>query len=62
VLVTLGVRATLRARKGNHYLGQTQAFCRDGAIADGGNAAPVLYACMTRLSRDLAGWLGAIEP
>jgi hypothetical protein len=60
--VTLGVRATLRARQGLRYLAQTQAVCSQAAIAEAAAAAPVLYGCMTRIGRDLAGWLGAVEP
>ncbi|HLK35429.1 MAG TPA: hypothetical protein VKU41_01670, partial [Polyangiaceae bacterium] len=32
VLVGVGVRATLRARSGNVYLGQTQVACREGGL------------------------------
>jgi hypothetical protein len=60
--VTLGVRATLRARRGREYLAQTQAFCSEAAVTTAEAAAPVLYGCMTRIARDLAGWLGAVEP
>lgn len=60
--VTLGVRATLRARQGQRYLAQTYAHCREAALLDGEDAAPVIYGCMTRVSRDLAGWLGSVEP
>jgi hypothetical protein len=62
VTVTLGVRATLRARVGNTYLAQTQAHCRQSMVTEAADAAPVFYACMTRIGRELAGWLGGVEP
>ena len=61
-VVTLGVRATLRTRARTKYLAQTQAYCRDAALVPAGDAAPVIYSCMTRIGRDLAAWLGAIQP
>ncbi|HEX3769611.1 MAG TPA: hypothetical protein VHV30_02045, partial [Polyangiaceae bacterium] len=51
----------LRTRRGNDYLGQTQLTCREGGLvftADRG--APVLYRCVARMGRDLAGWLDAV--
>ena len=60
--VTLGVRATLRARRDRAYLAQTQALCSEAAVTRVDDAAPVVYGCMTRIGRDLAGWLGAVEP
>lgn len=57
VVVGLGVRATLRTRSGNVYLGQTQLGCREGGLVSDGEGTPVVYRCMTRVGRDLAGWL-----
>jgi hypothetical protein len=61
LVVGLDARATLRTRKGNDYLGQTQLACREGGLvfaADRG--APVVYRCVARIGRDLAGWLDAV--
>jgi hypothetical protein len=58
LVVDLGVRATLRTRSGNAYLGQTQSGCREGGLVSAERGAPVVYRCMTRLGRELAGWLG----
>ena len=61
LVVGLEARATLRTRKGNDYLGQTQLACREGGLvftADRG--APVVYRCVARIGRDLAGWLDAV--
>jgi hypothetical protein len=57
VVVGIEVRATLRTRNGNDYLGQTQLGCREGGLVSAENGAPVIYRCMMRVGRDLAGWL-----
>ncbi len=62
VVVGLDVRATLRTRNGNTYLGQTQLNCRDGGLRSADEGAPVIYRCMMRIGRDLAGWLGGGVP
>jgi hypothetical protein len=65
VVVGFEVRATLRTRNGNAYLGQTQLGCREGGLVSADRGAPVIYRCMIRLGRDLAGWLGGgvrLEP
>jgi hypothetical protein len=62
LVLTLGVRATLRTRVGRTYLAQTQANCRQGGIVPAERGAPVIFTCMERIGRDLAGWLGQIEP
>jgi hypothetical protein len=58
VVVGLDVRATLRTRNGNVYLGQTQLGCREGGLVSAEQGAPIVYRCMMRVGRDLAGWLG----
>jgi hypothetical protein len=58
VVVGFDVRATLRTRNGNVYLGQSQLGCREGGLVSAGQGAPVVYRCMMRVGRDLAGWLG----
>lgn len=62
LLVTIGVRATLRARVGGEHIAQTETTCRDGGIVPAQRGAPILYACMSRIGRDLASWLAAAEP
>jgi hypothetical protein len=59
--VTLTTRATLRTRRDQDYVAQTQASCHDAGLTDPDHGGPVLYACMTRLGRDLAGWLGGVS-
>lgn len=61
LVVSLGVRATLRTRRGHFYLAQTQASCRQGGVIDADRGGTVVYACMTRIGRDLADWLGGVE-
>jgi hypothetical protein len=56
--VTLTTRATLRTRRDHDYIAQTQASCREAGLTDPDHGAVVIYGCMTRLGRDLAGWLG----
>lgn len=62
MIVTIGVRATLRQRVGGEHIGQTETACRDGGIVAADAGGPVLYRCMTRIGRDLAGWLAAADP
>jgi hypothetical protein len=62
VVVGLDVRATLRTRNGNIYLGQTQLGCHEGGLRSADQGAPVIYRCMTRIGRDLAGWLSGGVP
>ena len=56
--VTLAARATLRTREDHDYIAQTQVSCREAGLTDPAHGASVIYGCMTRLGRDLAGWLG----
>jgi hypothetical protein len=56
--VTITARATLRTRLDHEYIAQTQASCREAGLTDPSHGAPVIYGCMTRLGRDIAGWLG----
>jgi hypothetical protein len=61
LVISFAVRATLRARTGHVYLAQTHAACRQGGVIDLDRGGAVVYACMTRIGRDLADWLGGIE-
>ncbi|MBI5531304.1 MAG: hypothetical protein HY898_01215 [Deltaproteobacteria bacterium] len=60
--ITMSVRATLRTRYGNVYLAQTHAHCQQAGLVEPERGASVIYSCMARMSRDLAGWLGGVEP
>jgi hypothetical protein len=60
--VSLVVRATLRRRVGNDFIATTTSVCHDGAIADPDVGAPVLWSCMARIGRELAGWIADIPP
>ncbi|HEY8073712.1 MAG TPA: hypothetical protein VIF62_06380 [Labilithrix sp.] len=60
--VSLVVRATLRAKSGNAFVGQTQAVCHDGEILAPESGARVVWSCMTRLGRDISGWLDGLPP
>ena len=61
VIFSVAVRATLRARAGNVYLGQTQASCRQGGIAPPDKGGPIMYKCMMEIGRDLDGWLEGVD-
>jgi hypothetical protein len=62
LLVTVGARATLRARRGNLYLAQTQVHCHATALVEPAQATPVFHDCLLDLGRELAGWLGGVQP
>jgi hypothetical protein len=62
ISVALNARATLRSRVGHVYLGQTQAHCLARAAAPDTSGAPIFYVCMMSLGRELAGWLGGVQP
>lgn len=62
LVVALDVRATLRGRAGRDYIAQTYARCRQSGLVEAARGGPVVYACMTRLGRDLTSWLSAVQP
>jgi hypothetical protein len=62
LIVTLVARATLRTRVDRTYLAQTQVSCRQAGVVAAERGSPVVFSCMEQLSRDLAGWLGQVEP
>jgi len=57
VVIAIDVRATLRTRSGNAYLGQTQTGCREGGIVPVDQGSQVVARCLSQVGRDLAGWL-----
>lgn len=62
LVVTLGVRLTLRTRNDHRFLAQSQAGCRQSALVQPKDGAAVVYSCMTRMGRDVASWLALVEP
>lgn len=60
LFVSLAVQATLRTRAGNAYVGQTTASCRQAGLVGPQDGAPIFFACMTHIGRDLDGWLGGL--
>jgi len=62
VVVGIDARATLRARHGNVYLGQTQIGCREGGLVEASGGSPVVHRCMVDMARELAGWLAGGVP
>jgi hypothetical protein len=62
VVVGMDARATLRARRGNVYLGQTQIGCREGGLVEASGGSPVIRRCIVDMARELAGWLAGGVP
>jgi hypothetical protein len=62
LIVTFNTRATLRTRRDHDYLAQTQVPCREAGLTTPETGAPVVYSCMSRIGRDLASWLGGVDP
>jgi hypothetical protein len=62
LIVTFNTRATLRTRREHDYLAQTQVPCREAGLTTPETGAPVVYSCMRRIGRDLASWLGGVDP
>ncbi len=62
LIVTLGVRLTLRTRTDRRFLAQAQAGCRQSGLVQPKDGAPVVYACVTQMGRDAASWLALVEP
>jgi len=60
--ITMNARATLRTRVGHTYLAQTQAHCKERGASTPERAAPLFYGCMMAVGRELAGWLGGVQP
>jgi hypothetical protein len=60
--ISLVARATLRAHEGNAFVTQTQVVCRDAALVEPEAGGNVVWSCMTRLGRDLGGWLDGVKP
>jgi hypothetical protein len=59
--VELETRVTLRGTRGQIHLGQGRGYCKvTGAMT--GDGSPVVYQCLERMSRDLAGWLEGLNP
>jgi hypothetical protein len=59
--VSIGVRATLRAKNGNGYLGQTEVACRDSATVPADRGQEVFRSCLMQLAGAVSGWLGSVE-
>jgi hypothetical protein len=62
LMVTLGVRLTLRDRSDRHFIAQSQAGCRQSALRQPRDGADVVYACIKQMGRDTASWLALVEP
>ena len=61
LVVTLGVRLTLRTRTDHRYLAQSQASCRNAGLVRPDHGAEILFGCMARMGRDVASWLAMVD-
>jgi len=59
--VRLTVRATLRSRADNTYLGQSQQVCSASGLAEPSAGAPVVVDCLNQLASDLDSWLAHLH-
>ena len=59
--VSIGVRATLRSKHGNGYLGQTEVACRDSATVPADRGHETFRSCLMQIAGSLSGWLGSVE-
>jgi hypothetical protein len=56
---------TLRGTAGQIHIGQTRGYCKqtdDGGDGVSDDGSLVVYRCLERMSRDLAGWLEGLNP
>jgi hypothetical protein len=60
--VEIEARVTMRATAGELHLGQTRGYCKETDDLAGGDGSSVVYRCLDRLSRDVAGWLEGLNP
>ncbi|HEX7666602.1 MAG TPA: hypothetical protein VF407_18875 [Polyangiaceae bacterium] len=62
LFITINARVTLRDRTSREYLAQSLVECRQAGLVPEDEGAPVIYSCMSRMGRDIAGWLGSVQP
>jgi hypothetical protein len=60
--VEIDARVTMHATAGEIHLGQTHGYCKETGELAGGDGSSVVYRCLDRLSRDVAGWLEGLNP
>jgi hypothetical protein len=62
--VEIETRVTLRGARGPIHLGQTRGYCKvsDVISDEPGAGSRVVFQCLERMGRDLAGWLEGLGP
>ena len=60
--VEIETRVTMRGLLGQIYLGQTRGYCKVSDVLAEAAGAPVVFRCLDRMARDLAGWLEGLNP
>lgn len=60
--VEIETRVTMRGSLGQIHLGQTRGYCKVSEVAAESHGARVVFRCLDRMARDLAGWLEGLDP
>jgi len=60
--VEMEARVTMRGSLGQIHLGQTRGYCKVSDLASESEGARIVFRCLDRMARDLAGWLEGIHP
>lgn len=60
--VEIETRVTLRGAQGQIHLGQTRGYCKVSDVVADADGSRVVFQCLDRMARDLAGWLEGLNP
>lgn len=60
--VEIETRVTVRGAQGQIDLGQTGGYCKVSDVVTDGDGSGVVFRCLDRMARDLAGWLEELNP
>jgi hypothetical protein len=59
--VEIETRVTMRGSLGQIHLGQTRGYCKVSGVAAEADGARIVFRCLDRMARDLAGWLEGLN-
>lgn len=60
--VEIETRVTVRGSLGQIHLGQTRGYCKVSDVVAEADGARLVFRCLDRMARDLAGWLEGLNP
>ena len=60
--VEMEARVTMRGSLGQIHLGQTRGYCKVSDLVGDTDGSGMVFRCLDRMARDLAGWLEGINP